>query len=675
MRVIILDFETYWTDLYSLSKISATDYIRSPEFYAQCMSYSIDGLAVQIVEHEQIPATLKELDLTRADTITVGHNINGFDGLILSEIYNIKPACLLDTMAMSNWTGVSRVIPRNTLKELANYLKIGVKEQGTLVSKGKKLATDFTPKDWEYFKTYCKQDTQLTAIACGLMSSYLTADAIKFANITARMAIDPAFVINPEPLNKFLEQLKIEEEETAAEIEKMFELPANKTFKEVLRSDASFATMLQSLGVNPPMKLSERKTETLKKKLLAESKSTEDCAVYSYAFSKQDLEFTDLLEHSDPKVRYLVQARLSHKTSVPWTRTKALLNLAQYNKPVPIYLKAYYAHTSRYGAGNAGVSDGNNFQNLSKRDKKLRPLRQAVTVPDGYRVVAADSSQIECRVLGYAAQQLDLLEHFKEHRDPYAELAAQFGYGFTAQQIHDGAKSGDTQLKMYRNAAKRMILSGGYGVGHVKLAHTLINDGVILDPDREQHNALAKQFHAVYRKQNVQIVQFWKTCDLVIADLIGHREGQFGGPNHDLFKYGWMPIVNGESVASVKLPTGFILRYPNLRLTESESKLVAVYDKYVGGKLVQNKIYGGSMAENLIQSLAFQILMWQACRMYEADIELKANIHDSFATVVPEAEAEDTLNKMLKIMKTVPYFVEGCPLDAEGEIGFDFSIV
>lgn len=678
MRVIVLDFETYWSDVYTLSKISATDYIRSSEFYAQCMSYSIDGGPVQVVEHDEIPTTLQALNLTDSQTITVGHNINGFDGLILSEIYHIKPACLLDTMAMSAWTGVSRMIPKNSLKELSAYLQIGVKETGTIVSKGRKYSTDFPPSEWAYFKEYCREDTRLTAIACGLMCNYMTADAITFANITGQMAIDPSFIVNPEPLKQFLQQLQAEEAEAEGQLRQLFTFPAQKSFKEILRSDRSFATMLTHLGVDVPMKLSEKKSQTLKQKLIAEGKDVSDpasYAVYTYALSKQDLEFTDLLEHPDPKVRYLVQTRLAYKTSVPWSRTYALLNLAKYNKPVPIYLKAFHAHTSRYGAGNTGISDGNNFQNLSKRDKKMRPLRQAVTVPKGYAVVAADSSQIECRVLAYAAQQLDLLSHFKEHRDPYAELAAQFGFGFTADQIHDGAKSGNAQLKMYRNAAKRMILSGGYGVGSAKVAKTLINDGVVLSQDRNEHNAMATAFHKIYKKQNKQIVLFWSTCERVITDMVDSKVGAFAGPNYDLFDYGPMGILDKELVPSIRLPTGYILRYPNLRYEDNEGKLITVYDKYVSGKCVPTKIYGGALVENIIQSLAFQILMWQACRMYEAGIKLKANIHDSFATVVPESQAEQTLELMLKIMKTVPPFVDGCPLDAEGEIGYDFSIV
>lgn len=84
---------------------------------------------------------------------------------------------------------------------------------------------------------------------------------------------------------------------------------------------------------------------------------------------------------------------------------------------------------------------------------------------------------------------------------------------------------------------------------------------------------------------------------------------------------------------------------------------------------------GPFIVHNCIQSLAFQILMWQACRMDEAGISLKCNIHDSWATVVPEGEAYATAGKMVRHMRRAPSWAEGCPLDAEAEIGDDFTIV
>ena len=92
------------------------------------------------------------------------------------------------------------------------------------------------------------------------------------------------------------------------------------------------------------------------------------------------------------------------------------------------------------------------------------------------------------------------------------------------------------------------------------------------------------------------------------------------------------------------------------------------------GKVKPNKIYGGKIVENLCQSYAFMMLGWQACRMADRGISLKANIHDAWITVVPEEKAEETKRIMEEVMSSVPSWLEGFPVGCEAEIGDDFRI-
>lgn len=80
------------------------------------------------------------------------------------------------------------------------------------------------------------------------------------------------------------------------------------------------------------------------------------------------------------------------------------------------------------------------------------------------------------------------------------------------------------------------------------------------------------------------------------------------------------------------------------------------------------------IVSNCIQALSFQILQFQACRMDEEGIALKGNNHDCWYTVVPEAQAEHTLERMLYWMKQLPSWAQGLPIDAEGEVGDTFEI-
>lgn len=318
----------------------------------------------------------------------------------------------------------------------------------------------------------------------------------------------------------------------------------------------------------------------------------------------------------------------------------------------------------------------NTMQNLSKRNPAHLVLRKSIKAPQGMKIVACDSSQIEARVLAWEANQYDLLEHFRTGRDPYAELAAKFGSGMSAQEIHDGAKSGDKKCKHFRNLGKLFTLSAGYSVGHVKVANRLWQDKVRLDEDFDRHKAIAKEYLQIYRTTNSSIVAFWKTCGKVIEAMCVGGAGKFGGPNNDTFEYGRMRLGPLDMyVPSIKLPNGYILRYPGLRAKETDKGIEYVFDFKLGKNTVERRVYSGLVAENTTQSLAFAALQFQACRMDEDGIELKCNIHDSWATVVPENEAEAMGQRMQWHMQQVPPWLQGCPLDAEYEIGDDFTVV
>lgn len=593
-HIVVYDFETYWTKDYSLSKMSPIDYVRDSRFYAQLLAVSVDGKAPIVVEHDDIPQCLELMGLTNPQVLLIGHNSSGFDNLILSEVYGIQPKCMLsDTIHLARWAGVGSVY-KCSLADLAIAFGIGKKGTGTVTSLGKRTKEDFTPEDWESFKAYCKKDVQLTLQLAAILLPIVPKEALLFSDISSKMATQPMFCVNTDILQQYLHELIQKETEARQSLITLLGMP-EVDFLKTIRSAKKFEAILRLLNIEVPMKVSAKKTATARKL------DPDAPEVLVPALAKTDLEFLALQEHPNPQVRELVRLRLEHNSSVPMTRTKALLHMAEYKKPIPVLLKCFHAHTSRYGAGSIeGKSDSLNWQNFAKHNPQMKPMRKSIIPPPGYVIVACDSSQVEARCVAYEAQQRDLLQQFAEHRDPYAELAAKFDTKYTAQQIHDGAKSGDVELKKLRNAAKRGILSGGYGASSKRYADSIWNDGVRLAEDKDVHDKLAAPLHAIYRANNSFIVTFWKTCRYVLEDLITGGKGVFGGPNNDLFEYGNMPLITGDSVPSIKLPSGFILRYPNLRWYEFDGKKGMAYDRWLGKNKVPTRIYGAALTENCI---------------------------------------------------------------------------
>ena len=685
MRIVVLDFETYWDSKnYTLLKIGPISYIRDSRFSAQLMSYIVTDAStmtydrVRVAEHDNIPAVLAALKLDAPDVVTVAHNGNGFDFLILSEIYHVVPRIAIDTMCMERWTGVSR-IQNESLKSMAKFFQCGEKVEGTVISDGRKWPEDFTPDERTAFIQYCRNDTEQCFLSFKAMLPFVTADALLFSSITAKMACNPVLRLDDDMLTAYLNELSDKVTKARNDINKMFMFKSDEDFLKAIRSSASFVKMLELLGRKPPMKYSVAKSETKRKKLEAEGMtnlSEEDYAVYTPALAKSDLDFVAMASDADERVALLVRTRLENNSSIQRSRAETFHALAKSGRPMPVMLNAFKAHTSRYTAGNSeGSSDKLNLQNLSKRDPSQLTLRKAVQAPEGMALVACDSSQIEARILAYVANETELVDAFRRGADPYADLAEKI-FQIPSEKIHKGAKSGDKKLKAYRNVGKTGILSAGYGVGWRKYADTLLRQGVRLSSDIDQHYEMAHHAHNVYRASNPNIVAFWDTCQTVIKALYLGYSGEFGGPNDNIFQYSVAPICGRDDVPTIIGPNKYTLRYFKLscEVSEKNNREEYYYTRVKGKSELKTKIYGGALAENLCQYLAFALLQWQACRMTEQGIRLIANIHDSFLAICPEDEAEHTKSVMESCMSSVPDWLGDFPVACEAEIGKDYCI-
>lgn len=691
--LVVIDFETYWdSKTYTLSKMGPIEYVRNENFAPQLCAFAMSNGACcvdcSVVEHERLRTTFENLDTH--DVAWCGHNMHGFDSLILSEFFDFHPRQIWDTIAMMRWTGLSRVC-RESHAALTEFLGNGHKAAGTVVSDHKQWPDDFTPEERAFFIQYCKDDAGQCYQNALAMLPYMTPDALRFMSITARMATEPSFVLDEDLLLEYLSDLDAAADKARQELMAMFSFASNADMLAALRSADKFADMLRSLGIEPPLKESAAKTKTKREKLqLAANAGVPGAAeelenmqpVMTYAFSKTDVDFVLMQDHPDQRVALLVRTRLQLNSSIDRSRAETLLKFARMHKLLPIMLGAWLAHTGRYSAGasaDAGTkTDKLQFQNLSKRDPSKRKLRQAIKVPEGQVVVACDSAQIEARGLAFVANEVGLLTQFREGRDPYSELAETI-FGVPWQDIKAGAKAGDKKMKMYRNTGKTGILSCGYGVGHYKYSNTLLRQGIHLHEDLDRHHELARYAHGIYRAAHPNIVAFWKTAENVLEAMLRGESGTFGGPNNDIYTFGIMPVGPRTDlcVPSVRFPSGYILRYPGLRAERNDrGKWQFLYDTYKGASKIPTHIYGGAFTNNLVQGLSFvDVIMYQGCRMDEAGIKLACNIHDAWASVVPEEQGEYVKQQMLHYMSMVPPALNGLPVACEAEIGTTFEIV
>jgi len=133
--------------------------------------------------------------------------------------------------------------------------------------------------------------------------------------------------------------------------------------------------------------------------------------------------------------------------------------------PMQIDPKTGRIHTSYHQAvaatGRLSSSDPN-LQNIPIRSEQGRKIRQAFIAPNGYKIVAADYSQIELRIMAHLSGDAGLLQAFKDGEDIHRATAAEV-FGVAPDQVtHD-----------LRRSAKAINFGLIYGMSSFGLAQQL----------------------------------------------------------------------------------------------------------------------------------------------------------------------------------------------------------
>ena len=531
MDVYTLDFETYYDQDYSLSKLTTEDYVRDSRF-------EVIGLAIKkndketkyLNDPDMIERLLSHIDFS--DAAILAQNTM-FDGAILSWRYGVKPKVWFDTMNMGR--ALHGVETGASLRALSERYGIGQKGFEVLAAKGKRRA-DFTAEEAEKYGEYCIQDVELTYKLFKIMGANFPQKELKLIDVTLRMFIDPVLDLDIGLLEQHLEDTRDRKDKLL--------VSAGVEDKKDLMSNPKFAAMLRDLGVEPPMKIS-----------MTTGKET-------YAFAKSDEDFKALQEHEDDRVQSLVAARLGNKSTLEETRTERFIGIANRGL-LPVPVRYYAAHTGRWGG-----ADKINLQNLPSRGPNGKKLKKAIIAPEGYTVVEADSSQIEARVLAWFAGQDDLVDQFARGEDVYKYMASSI-YNVAVENV----------TKDQRFVGKTTILGAGYGMGAEKFGVQLKTFGF------EVSEAEAQRIISIYREANFKISQVWRDANNMVKNLANNRAMAFG-------KKGVITVDATDQALIV--PSGLKIFYPELYGEKSDMGFEYSYkvrrgrSRLYGGKVIEN---------------------------------------------------------------------------------------
>jgi DNA polymerase I-like protein with 3'-5' exonuclease and polymerase domains len=630
-HLITVDFETYYDQDYSLSKISTEEYVRAGLFQTIGFSYKIDDAPPKWVSGSELLLAAALDQLPWADSLVLAHNTM-FDGAILSWRYGVKPMGWLDTQSMARALhGVEQSV---SLKNIA--VKYGVGQKGTEVdnAKGKRLV-QFSQLELAHYGEYCKNDVQLTYDIFNIMmqKGKFPKSELKLIDLTLQMFIDPVLRLDGTLLEQHLAETVgqktnhlvsalqaighkdlavkhiLGDEEVKAEVRK------------TLMSNPKFAQMLEGLGISPPKKIS-----------MTTGKET-------YAFAKTDAGLQDLLEHEDPRVQALVAARLGTKSTIEETRTQRFIDIGKRGL-FPIPLKYYAAHTGRWGG-----TDSINLQNLPSRGDNAGKLKNAILAPEGYVFIDADSSQIEARTLAWESEQDDLVGAFAKGEDVYKIMAS---------AIYN--KSADTIDKVERFVGKTTILGAGYGMGGPKFQLQLKTFGTEIDSDE------AKRIIDTYRATYPKIPQLWREAQEALRCMAR-------GQTMTLGRNALLTVDAGPTGGRIRLPNGLYVFYSGLaEVVDGEGKRQFQYTTRKG----TNKIYGGKVVENFTQAIARCIIGEQMLRIAKR-YKVVLTVHDAIGIVARQEEADEARAYVESCMRWTPSWAEGLPVNCESGMGMSYG--
>ena len=660
-RLVVLDFETFYSVDYTLRKQSTSEYIRDDRFKAHMVGIKVGNKAVKVIPHAKIKETLQAIDWTTHSLLC--HN-SQFDGFILSHHYNINPHFIFDTLSMARGL-LSNDIGAG-LDEVAQYYGVGNKIAGVLdEAKG---VRDLPPALYKRMAAYCAEDVRLTLDIFKMMWAEFPAREIELIDLTVKMFTDPVLKVNIPMVEKELvreiahkETLLLSSLGKPREIEKLMKsvVPLKSELtelrkkglddpeprqillhraKKAIGSNEKFAQMLRDVGIEPPMKISP-----------AYFKNRDPEKKWAFAFAKTDLAFTSLMEHPSTFIRDLVEVRLSVKSTTNETRAQRFLNAGANGWSLPMFLKYAGAHTWRWSGGNKM-----NVQNLKREDpdnpNESGMLRKSIDAPKGHQVVVVDSGQIEARVNGWLWGQDDLLEAFRESDagrglDAYCRFAAKiYGRVITKKD------------KLERFVGKVSVLGLGFQMGHNKFQNTLALGN--MGPPVFFEEALCKTIVNTYRRENYKIEQGWKFCTNVILPAMARGvEG-----SHKCISWGKDCIY---------LPNGVKLKYPGLKCERNED---SGWDEWTYARKGERvKIYGGLLTENIVQALARIIVAEQMLDIAHLGWRVVTMTHDEVVCIAKTARAKKCFTDMTRIMKTPPAWCADIPLNCEGGYASNYS--
>jgi len=659
MKTISIDIETY--SGYDLSKCGVYKYAESPDFEILLFGYSVDDGEVQVIDlaaGEHLPpeilnaltddnvqkwafnANFERVCLSRylsdMDISLDPFADNHHSAEILGKAKYLNPISWRCAMVWSAYMGLPLSLEgagavlgleKQKLtegKDLIRYFCSPCKPTATNGQRTRNLPEHASDK-WEAFKAYNRRDVETELSIHERLAKFPVPDTVweEYAHdqeINDRgVALDMALVRN------------------AIKADARSRTKLTRLMKELtdLDNPNSLQQMKQWLADNG------METDSLGKKVVTELLKDAPEPLGKVLSLRQQLAKSSIKKYqtmenavcADGRARGMFQFYGANRTGRWAGRLIQMQNLPQ-NHLIDLEDARWLVHDGDFAALELL------YDNIP--DVLSQLIRTAFVPKDGYKLIVADFSAIEARVIAWLAGERWRNDVFATHGKIYEASASQM-FHVPIEEVTKGSP--------LRQKGKIAELALGYGgsVGALKAMGALE-----MGLSEEELRPLV----SAWRSANPNIVRFWWDVDRAAMKAVRDRTMTETHGIHFGYQSGMLFIT---------LPSGRRLSYVKPRIGTNQFGSDCVTYEGVGGTKKWERIesYGPKFVENIVQAISRDILSFAMQTLRHCSIVM--HIHDE---VVIEAGPEMSAEILCQQMSRTPPWAEGLLLIADG---FDCS--
>ena len=639
MREIGIDIETYSSN--DLKSCGVYKYVEAPDFTILLFAYSVDRGPVtccDFAQGETLPENVVEA-LRDPGVVKTAFNA-AFERVCISHYFGwplMDPAQWRCTMVRAARMGLPL-----SLGQCGEVLRLAdgkMKEGAALIryfsvpNRGKRHLPADAPDRWEVFKKYCIRDVEVEqAILAKVRRLEIPAFDEELYTVDQRIndrgvMIDAQMVANAA---RFDDDYKAELLKEAQQISGMENPNSPAQIKQYIH---------QATGL-PIQSLNKKDLDDIEKQLKYWPKPRRILEIRREMGKTSNKKYPAMLQCvcQDGRIHGLLQFCGAARTGRWAGRLVQIQNLPQ-----------NHLQDLDYARQLVKAGDLADFElNYSNPTQVLSELiRTAFIAKPGCTFHVCDFSAIEARVIAWIAGENWVLDVFRKGGDIYCATASQM-FGVPVEKHGANAE--------LRQKGKIAVLALGYGGGIGALEN--MGGSKMGLTEREEKEIIQK-----WRDANPRIVKFWATVEAAAMKAL--KTGESTTIHRGI------EVAKRWGMLTITLPSGRIVCYPRARIgTEYGDSWRGDHEiiEYEGLNQTTKKweairTYGGKLTENIVQSVARDILGIVILRAEAAGLKIVFHIHDE---IIVEAEPGQTLEDVTAIFSQPIDWCKDLPLKGAG---------